>query len=202
MQPLLIAGYGGLKENEKAIPDEDRRERMAQAVQRLIDLALAMDKPDDVKRWQAELANYPAQHPVKTPDTPVPGNQARSETKTPPEKKPVKPVNKGHLPITFSIPSAPRAIAPSFPGLPAPPRDHPLQDSEPHCFAPCPVLQSTTGVAWRGQRTNAARRSSARDVRLKFGSPAIEIYGRTLLKDIEVFVPDKDSPAKPTPAKP
>ena len=46
-EPLLVAAYEGLRED---IPEDSRRDR----VTKLIDLALAMNKPDDVKKWQAE----------------------------------------------------------------------------------------------------------------------------------------------------
>ena len=60
-EPLLVVGYEGLKADEKAIPEVARQQRMSEAIQRLIDLALAMNKPNNVKRWQAELASgHPA----------------------------------------------------------------------------------------------------------------------------------------------
>jgi len=64
-EPFVVAGYEGLKLDEKAIPEAVRRERMTEAIQRLIDLATAMNNPDDVKKWQAEQAKYPAQKPVE-----------------------------------------------------------------------------------------------------------------------------------------
>src|SRR5208282_115216 len=67
-RPLLVAGYEGLKEDEKAIPEIVHAERITEAIQRLIGLAAATNRPDDVKRWQAELANYGVRKPLKTPD--------------------------------------------------------------------------------------------------------------------------------------
>ncbi len=55
-EPLLEAGYRELKENEKAIPWNTRDAGMSLAIQGLVDLAKAKNKPDDVKKWQAELA--------------------------------------------------------------------------------------------------------------------------------------------------
>jgi eukaryotic-like serine/threonine-protein kinase len=62
--PLLVAGYDGLKRDEKTIPEVARSARMREAIERLIDLATAKHKPDDVKKWQAELAEYPAEKPA------------------------------------------------------------------------------------------------------------------------------------------
>jgi eukaryotic-like serine/threonine-protein kinase len=63
--PLLVAGYEGLKQDEKAIPQAARLDRMTEAIQRLIDLATAAKRPDDVKKWQAERLKYPAQEPAE-----------------------------------------------------------------------------------------------------------------------------------------
>ena len=52
---LLLAGYEGLRQDENAIPEVVWKVRVAEAIQRLIDLARARNKPDDVKKWQAEL---------------------------------------------------------------------------------------------------------------------------------------------------
>jgi hypothetical protein len=57
-EPLLIAGYDGLKEDEMAIPEVVHHERMREAIQRLINLAKELNKPDEVKKWQAEAAKY------------------------------------------------------------------------------------------------------------------------------------------------
>ena len=54
-EPLLVAGYEGLRQDENAIPDVVWKVRVAEAIQHLIDLARAKNKPDDVKKWQAEL---------------------------------------------------------------------------------------------------------------------------------------------------
>jgi tetratricopeptide (TPR) repeat protein len=48
---LLLAAYQGIRR-----PGTTRSETL----DRLIELYTAMDKPDEVKRWQAERANYPA----------------------------------------------------------------------------------------------------------------------------------------------
>jgi tetratricopeptide (TPR) repeat protein len=61
-EPLLLKGYEGMKQREKAIPPQAST-RIPEALDRLIDLASATDKPDDVKKWQAERAKYPATAP-------------------------------------------------------------------------------------------------------------------------------------------
>ncbi len=56
--PLLVEGYHDMKANETAIPEVARQEVLSGAIKRLIDLATAEKKPDDVKKWQAELVKY------------------------------------------------------------------------------------------------------------------------------------------------
>ncbi|HEV3344317.1 MAG TPA: tetratricopeptide repeat-containing protein, partial [Pirellulales bacterium] len=52
-EPLLLKGYEGLKEREKTIPPQ-AKDRIPEALDRLIDLYTATDKPDEVKKWQAD----------------------------------------------------------------------------------------------------------------------------------------------------
>ena len=66
-EPLLLAGYEGMKQREKTIPPQGKV-RLPEALDRSIDLATATNKPDDVKKWQAERAKYPA-------TAPPPGNK-------------------------------------------------------------------------------------------------------------------------------
>src|SRR5262249_22288668 len=54
-RPLLLEGYRGMKEREEAIPAIGRP-RLVEAVDRLIELYTATDKPDQVKKWRAERA--------------------------------------------------------------------------------------------------------------------------------------------------
>ena len=100
--PLLVAGYEGLNRANHAIPNltvyslhgptkNVRDKLMTEAIQRLIGLAWAMNKPGDVIKWTAEIAHYAPQEPVKTPDKPVPEKQGRPKTEAATEKKPVKP---------------------------------------------------------------------------------------------------------------
>jgi eukaryotic-like serine/threonine-protein kinase len=47
-----------MKQREKTIPPQAGT-RLPEALDRLIDLYTATNKPDDVKKWQAERAKYP-----------------------------------------------------------------------------------------------------------------------------------------------
>ncbi len=62
-EPLLLAGYEGMKKREKTIPAEGQV-RLREALDRLIELSTATNKPDDVKKWQAERARYPKAGPL------------------------------------------------------------------------------------------------------------------------------------------
>ncbi len=59
-EPHLTAGYAGLIARQAAIPPRDRT-RPAEAAERLVDLYTRWGKPDEVKKWQAERAKYPAE---------------------------------------------------------------------------------------------------------------------------------------------
>jgi len=62
-EPLLLRAYEGMKAREKSIPPQ-RTIRLPEALDRLIDLYTATNKPDQLKRWQAERAKYqPAAQP-------------------------------------------------------------------------------------------------------------------------------------------
>jgi tetratricopeptide (TPR) repeat protein len=58
-EPLLLAGYEGMKQREKAIPPLGKT-RIPRAIDRLIDFYTATNKPDEVKKWRVERAKYPA----------------------------------------------------------------------------------------------------------------------------------------------
>lgn len=63
-EPLLVKGYEGMKERETTIP-ELGKVRLPEALDRLIELYKATDKPDEVNNWQAERTKYlPAAAPV------------------------------------------------------------------------------------------------------------------------------------------
>ncbi len=55
-EPHLLAGYTRMKEREKANPKRDAR--LAEAIDRLIELYTATDRPREVRSWLAERARY------------------------------------------------------------------------------------------------------------------------------------------------
>ena len=61
-EPLLFKGYEGMKQREKAIPTQAKT-RVPEALDRLVELYTANNKPDEVKKWQAERAKYPETKP-------------------------------------------------------------------------------------------------------------------------------------------
>jgi hypothetical protein len=63
-EPLLLAGYEGMKQREKTIPPQ-AVSRIVEALDRLIDLSTATNKPEEVKKWQAERAKYPGAGPAE-----------------------------------------------------------------------------------------------------------------------------------------
>jgi tetratricopeptide (TPR) repeat protein len=66
-EALLLKGYEGMKQREKTIPPQGVG-RLPEAVDRLIELYTATDKPDEVTKWSAERAKYPsAPLPVAPP---------------------------------------------------------------------------------------------------------------------------------------
>ncbi len=58
-EPLLWKGFEGMKQREKTIPPPAIT-RLPEAIDRLVELFTATDKPNEVKTWQAERAKYPA----------------------------------------------------------------------------------------------------------------------------------------------
>jgi tetratricopeptide (TPR) repeat protein len=56
-EPLLLVGYEGMNQREKTIPEQGKI-RLPEALDRLIEFYTASNKPDDVKKWQAERAKY------------------------------------------------------------------------------------------------------------------------------------------------
>jgi hypothetical protein len=62
--PLLEESYRILQQQEQAIPQELRYERLTEAMRRLIDLAAASNRPQDGQKWQAELDKYRHQAPL------------------------------------------------------------------------------------------------------------------------------------------
>ena len=72
-EPLLLKGYEGMKQRETSIPSQAKI-RIPEALDRLIELYTATNKPDEVKKWKAERAKYPTKEPTKnwTRQTPNP----------------------------------------------------------------------------------------------------------------------------------
>jgi serine/threonine protein kinase len=61
-EPLLLNGYEGMKAREKSIPAQAAT-RIPEALDRLIELYTATNKPDKVKKYQELRAKYPAATP-------------------------------------------------------------------------------------------------------------------------------------------
>ena len=57
-EPFLLEGYEGLKDRETVIPPQGKT-RIPEALDRLIELYIATNKPEEVAKWQAERAKYP-----------------------------------------------------------------------------------------------------------------------------------------------
>jgi TolA-binding protein len=66
-EPLLVKGYEGLKTRAKTIPKQGGDTlRIPEALDRLIELYTALNKPDEAKKWRAERAKYPAAKKAET----------------------------------------------------------------------------------------------------------------------------------------
>jgi len=62
-EPLLLKGYEGMKTRAKTVKEGGGELRIPQALDRLIELYTALNKPDEVKKWRGERAKYPAAAP-------------------------------------------------------------------------------------------------------------------------------------------
>jgi hypothetical protein len=59
----------GMKACEQTIPRQGGGElRIAEALDQLIELWAAINKPDEVKKWQAERAKYPEAKKAAAPE--------------------------------------------------------------------------------------------------------------------------------------
>ncbi|MBX9585540.1 MAG: tetratricopeptide repeat-containing protein, partial [Gemmataceae bacterium] len=65
-EPLLVAGYAGLLADRSNIPPPAAN-NLPEAADRLVDLYVALGKPDEAKRWRAERAKYPFVAPPPRP---------------------------------------------------------------------------------------------------------------------------------------
>ena len=53
-EPLLVEGYSGMKAREAKIPPTAKT-RLPEAIQRLVDLSVAWEKPEQAADWQKPL---------------------------------------------------------------------------------------------------------------------------------------------------
>ncbi len=60
----MLKGYEGMKQREKSIPPRAST-RIPEALDRLIELYTAMNRPDEVRRWRAERTKYPEIKPAE-----------------------------------------------------------------------------------------------------------------------------------------
>jgi hypothetical protein len=58
-EPLLRAGYDGLKQREGEVPPAAKG-RLVETADRLVELYTALRKPDEAARWRTERGKYPA----------------------------------------------------------------------------------------------------------------------------------------------
>jgi hypothetical protein len=57
-EPLLLGGYEGMKQRAGKIPGQVRQARLAEALERLVQLYGAWGKPDEAARWRENLATH------------------------------------------------------------------------------------------------------------------------------------------------
>jgi hypothetical protein len=89
-EPLLVSGFDGMSQREDKIPAL-ARDRIIEAVQRLVDLYTAWNKPDEAAKWKAELdkrktpvqgkSAEPAKEPAKETATQTPAATADEPAK-------------------------------------------------------------------------------------------------------------------------
>ena len=66
-EPLLLKGYEGMKAREKTIPPQAST-RLPEALDRLVGLHTATNRPDEAKKWRAERAKYPEAKKAAAPE--------------------------------------------------------------------------------------------------------------------------------------
>jgi len=54
----LIQGYQGMKQREQNIPVQVRQTRLKEALERLVQLYEAWEKPDQAEEWKGRLAEF------------------------------------------------------------------------------------------------------------------------------------------------
>jgi serine/threonine protein kinase/tetratricopeptide (TPR) repeat protein len=62
-EPLLVANFEGLKQNEGHIPPQEKDSLLRDAIARLVELYDAWGKPDEAAKWRQELAARTAEKP-------------------------------------------------------------------------------------------------------------------------------------------
>jgi hypothetical protein len=65
-EPLLVKGYEGMKARERDVLQQGVT-RIPEALDRLIELYVTTNKPEEVKKWRAERAKYPSPPEVAPP---------------------------------------------------------------------------------------------------------------------------------------
>jgi tetratricopeptide (TPR) repeat protein len=63
-EPLLLAGYEGMRQREGTIPPIDRKVRLAEAIERLVQLYEAWGQPEKAGEWRAKLPPTAAELPA------------------------------------------------------------------------------------------------------------------------------------------
>jgi uncharacterized protein HemY len=66
-EPLLLKGYEGMKQREKALEPRDAP-RLTEALDRLIDLYTATNRPDEAKKWREGRVRYPEAKNAAAPE--------------------------------------------------------------------------------------------------------------------------------------
>lgn len=66
-EPLLVAGFEGLEAKSEKIWLPQRRRNISRAAERLVALYEKLERPEEVKKWQAELERVLEQYPPPPP---------------------------------------------------------------------------------------------------------------------------------------
>jgi eukaryotic-like serine/threonine-protein kinase len=86
-EPLLLKGYEGMKQREQSIPSQVKKQRLCDALDRLIAFYTAVNKPDEVKKWKAERAKYLAANAMTLTKSP---SKAAAPKLATDDKKPIE----------------------------------------------------------------------------------------------------------------
>jgi hypothetical protein len=68
-EPLLLSGYEGMKARGSTIPAQANT-RIPEALERLVQLYEALDKPDETAKWRAELEAATGTQPSNSSSSP------------------------------------------------------------------------------------------------------------------------------------